>query len=595
MSFHSRFFSNGARILPFLLLPFGAILFFTGRHYAEVEGKWRSAARDGLRAQSGDKPGCSVPLLHLFKDANDEEKEESAPKPGKRAGSDGTRQDAAAGPETASGAGAWFRRAEILYRERLQFPVLSRQEAGKEPIGALQKLPFTFQPAAEDPGRFARRTEMWRYAPRPSLRVLPGGRKDEKIKGEEEARLRNFAVPEMMSYLISFYRGHVRRHPLVQEGKELEAAEALLSLRNLDLILFPPEARTQLRKDEPTREFLDEIAKCNRYIEGLDKASRLYVVHSFHRYVAHDLLPRPRLRDRFFGSVRGQLFSKSNVTESPDGQTEVSDTSGIGKRLGLVVGYEGREEPYGQVGAELSFQILDYSGERLADRDFQSVSLDLSDRLAISNVSWLSSVTHHLEASQYYLSTGQGRRDPGFRIIAPRMDLTGKAVKKACGLSDLYVLFYSAGFDFRDYQGDDQDYLGRDKDTSTPFLSFYILNLKKWSSHPSRTTIGMDLRKSFSSSVELDYLSGRVDLIYSAPLPRLEISPAAAWSFRNQSEYLGRIRKDNTMEFSFGLGFPLLCERGRFRLSFAHVRQYSNLADFEFDSNTVGAELSLKF
>ncbi|MBF0198750.1 MAG: hypothetical protein HQL32_13620 [Planctomycetes bacterium] len=398
---------------------------------------------------------------------------------------------------------------------------------------------------------------------------------------------------ESSSEIFDYYH---EESELVEEGRELIFAQDLFSAKD-NSVLMPESVLNHFADNENAKRFLKMTDRANKSLDELSAREKNFVIFFFRQKIVESLTPKYQVKDGFSASFKELIVFNSNVTQLADGQVAISETDGVSASSSLKLKYDARDYFWGKPSFQLRVSDVGYFKKVFQDREYTSFKFKIRNKLKLSKDKYVSSITPSLSVREDYLNA-ENSKYHGFTTYNGAVEVLLRPWKNLGHLSDVALLFISAGVEMRAYGGPDArqvDNFDNSKDSTSPKASLIFLNMKKWKKYQSKSTLIMSYKKPSSDAPDYQYTNLRFDLSYDMIFPVWTIIPSYAYGIRDQDEYNKSPREDDIHEFGLAFRRRIFKDKGGVGLGLRHIVQSSSRETFEYDNDQVSFNFSYSF
>jgi hypothetical protein len=395
---------------------------------------------------------------------------------------------------------------------------------------------------------------------------------------------------------VKLYDHYSDQGDLIRKGSKLLFAQKLFSSENNNE-LIPSDLFKYFNESELTDVFKIKIEIANNSLNRLSPIQKNFVLHFFRQEMIEKLRPKHKVKERLKFDFREIVVYNTNVTQTPEEDIAVSDTEDISSNTSFNLSYSARPGNKGVLIGNLKYTEIGYFKKSNQTREFSNIAFKLKNKFTFKKKAKLSNFSPSIQYKLDYLNTIQGKY-LAFETLDVQLEMILKPFQGKGRFSDLGLLFLSLGFEDRSYKGSDVlrlDSLGREKDTFTPKFVLFYMTMKSFKYFTSKFTNVLNYRNAKSNSKDLEYNNIRYDASFNMIFPIWTISPAFAFSQRDQDSYRTQSRKDKIYEYSIGVKRPIFNKKGSFGLTLKSIDQSSNVTDKNYTNNQFSALFSYKF
>jgi hypothetical protein len=377
--------------------------------------------------------------------------------------------------------------------------------------------------------------------------------------------------------MLSVFRSYHWRE-LLEKGRELLFAQELLSLES-ENVLLPVSMKRHFVESDKVEQFFDELQMYDTKFKHFSEDDVRYVTFFVRQALAEELMTKSRQSIAWSGKLRLTGLNNSNVNETADGFTAVSETSGTSLSSSLRLDYAGRSRDWGTPGLELNYLDKTYFDRAFEDREYSQFSMKGKAIFEISNKkSLLSRVTPSLTVRSEFINSLQGRN---FQVMAysPQVELVFKPFKELGKYSDFLLGFCSFGVEVRDYlSGQNIDTKSKDKDTLVPYVNGMLMNIVKLGEWRCQEMLVLSVRDAQSDSVLQDQFSWSTDLSVEFSKGNWGLKPSFAYREKSYSDG----RDDQRTELGMLCTRRITSEAMELQMGYRRTDQESDLSAFKF-------------
>lgn len=427
------------------------------------------------------------------------------------------------------------------------------------------------------------------------IKVTPDVKIQQRILEEKKFKLFFVSPRDALEQITAIYHEHTHKNSMLEEGMELLFAQELFKSRIYNRII-PDDLISYYVMGDDLKELFIKLRVAEKELAKFKPRQIRVVLSIFRSQLVNRLLPKEKIKPKFSWNVREVLAYNSNVTQTPDGQQNVSLNDDITATTILGLTYTGKPRNIGQASIKFGYTDIAHFDESFATRELTSLNLTIKDKYKFKGKRLISSLSPQIAYTKNFLHTATGRVN-AFDSMSPQLQMVYKRVNELFAWSDYMIMIHTMGIELRDYRGaTSRDFRNEEKDIKAPFTTFMILNLKRFESHMAKTTVILNAKKFDSFSRELDYKNYRINLSHSVVLPRITFEGNYSYSVRRQPEYLFvGARNDTSSTFGFGGKIRVLSRKGTLGVNFKRTVQNSNQNNFDYDSNQSSVYFSYKF
>ena len=365
---------------------------------------------------------------------------------------------------------------------------------------------------------------------------------------------------------------------LLEKGRELLLAQELMGLAN-DVPILPPELRRHFLENAKTDQMFDALMLWEQQLKSFNEEDRRYVAFFVRQALAEELMSKNRTSVAWSGKVRATALHNSNVNETADGLTVVSERAGQSLSSSLRLDYAGRRMDWGTPTVEFNYLDKTFFDRSFEDREYSQASVKPKATYEISSKnSPISKVSPGINVGSEFVNSSQGRN---FQVMsyAPQVEVVFKPKKELGRLSDFLLGFCTIGYEWRDYlDGQNLDAQRRNKDTYSPFVSGVLVNMVKLGEWTCRETMVLSVKDGDSEAVLQDQFSWSTDLSVEFSKGNWGIKPS--YAYREKSYSNGR--DDRKTEWGSLLTRRVASESLEFQLGYRRTAQRSDLSAMTF-------------
>ena len=365
---------------------------------------------------------------------------------------------------------------------------------------------------------------------------------------------------------------------LLEKGRELLLAQELMGLSN-DAPILPPELRRHFLENAKTDQMFDALRLWEEQLKSFNEDDRRYVSFFVRQALAEELMTKNRNSVAWSGKVRVTALHNSNVNETADGLTLVSEKAGESLGSSLRLDYAGRRRDWGTPMVEFNYLDKTFFDRSFEDREYSMASVKPKAVYEISsNNSPISKVSPGVNVGSEFVNSAQGRN---FQVMsyAPQVEVVFKPKKELGKFSDFLLGFCTLGLEWRDYlAGQNLDTLNRNKDTFSPFVNGILVNMVKLGEWTCRETLVLSVKDGDSEAVLQDQFSWSTDVSVEFSKGNWGIKPS--YAYREKSYNNGR--DDRKTEWGSLLTRRVTSESLEFQLGYRRTAQRSDLSVMTF-------------